>query len=103
MSLESEVDAYLLDMQVQSNLLGYWQVSGQYFRVGCVSTNGPNVSRRIESAFQQFFHLQWIFFLFKALPYPVRGFSHQVKRQWPCDRIGFHMISWRHCKFLSFL
>ena len=32
--LESEVDAYLLDMGVGSNVLTYWQVSGWYFEVG---------------------------------------------------------------------
>jgi len=33
-TLESEVDAYLLDMGVGLNVLAYWQVGGQYFEVG---------------------------------------------------------------------
>lgn len=93
-SLAAEVDAYLLDSQVGTSILNFWQVSSLFF---CYVQSDIR-HRKISFGIPQFLPLQWTFFLFKVQQYHVREFSPQEKRPQLHDVIALALSLWRLCK-----
>ena len=96
-SLESEVEAYLLDHRIGANSVTYWQVSDLVM----ILFYTDFMFRRTSCDIQRHLLLRWTYYPFKPLQSLASEYSHQPRKPWRYEGAGLDLISWRHCRCWS--